>query len=395
MPSSFSEVPSFNGYNVEAKRRERSWTNTSNYRNVPRDALPTNTYVDKTYQVYQTSGGSPYRISSNGTITLERSQPLPFTSFVIFQAFQSGWDRVYDVPAVLALQNRLKLGCLSDVADQKINLAVALAEGRKTADMILGTAKRISRAYMAFKKGRLRDVARELDISPGRVHKNWLAYKYGWMPLLMDVKGAAEHFAQTQVGRPIRFSVQKSGVLERSLNMNGLYGMYGSGVQTTYYRDISWKYECLVKMWLEITNPNTSTLQQLGLTNPALVAWELVPFSFVFDWFISVGDWCKGLSALHGVTVRKALVRGTASADWTQVLKPTTYTSGVGSERTTYVDPGYSLRVKGREYSRTAFVADASSLTPPNKWAQLSENRENGTFVKLVTSLALLKTVHR
>lgn len=33
----------------------------------------------------------------------------------------------------------------------------------------------------------------------------------------------------------------------------------------------------------------------LGLDNPALIAWELTPLSFVFDWFINVGDYLTGL----------------------------------------------------------------------------------------------------
>lgn len=38
----------------------------------------------------------------------------------------------------------------------------------------------------------------------------------------------------------------------------------------------------------------------LGLTNPASVAWELVPFSFVVDWFAPVGDWLNALDATLG-----------------------------------------------------------------------------------------------
>lgn len=34
----------------------------------------------------------------------------------------------------------------------------------------------------------------------------------------------------------------------------------------------------------------------LGLDNPALIAWELTPLSFVFDWFINVGDFLTGLT---------------------------------------------------------------------------------------------------
>jgi hypothetical protein len=38
----------------------------------------------------------------------------------------------------------------------------------------------------------------------------------------------------------------------------------------------------------------------LGLTNPALVAWELVPFSFVVDWALPIGDWLSSLDAMLG-----------------------------------------------------------------------------------------------
>jgi hypothetical protein len=38
---------------------------------------------------------------------------------------------------------------------------------------------------------------------------------------------------------------------------------------------------------------SSGNIRALGKTafNPLLTAWELVPFSFVVDWFIGIGDW--------------------------------------------------------------------------------------------------------
>lgn len=47
-------------------------------------------------------------------------------------------------------------------------------------------------------------------------------------------------------------------------------------------------------------NPNVLLLKQLGLTNPAIVAWDLVPWSFVIDWFLPVGRYLKSFDASLG-----------------------------------------------------------------------------------------------
>ena len=52
-----------------------------------------------------------------------------------------------------------------------------------------------------------------------------------------------------------------------------------------------------------VTNPNRYLLQQMGLANPLLVAWELVPFSFVVDWVADVGTSLGGITDLLGCTV--------------------------------------------------------------------------------------------
>lgn len=52
---------------------------------------------------------------------------------------------------------------------------------------------------------------------------------------------------------------------------------------------------------MEYDQSHFKTFQQIGLTNPLLLGWELIPFSFVADWFIQVGDYLETLDALIGV----------------------------------------------------------------------------------------------
>jgi hypothetical protein len=42
---------------------------------------------------------------------------------------------------------------------------------------------------------------------------------------------------------------------------------------------------------------------RLGLINPASVAWELVPFSFVVDWFTGFGSYLDSFTELAGLSV--------------------------------------------------------------------------------------------
>ena len=51
-----------------------------------------------------------------------------------------------------------------------------------------------------------------------------------------------------------------------------------------------------------ISSMGSKTLSETGFSNPLSVAWEIVPWSFVIDWMIPVGDYLNGLDALCGVS---------------------------------------------------------------------------------------------
>lgn len=58
--------------------------------------------------------------------------------------------------------------------------------------------------------------------------------------------------------------------------------------------------------YLVRSNPNY-IFTQLGLNNPAMWAWELIPFSFVVDYVAKIGDYIENRNALAGLEILASL----------------------------------------------------------------------------------------
>jgi len=370
----------------EASGRERTWNNTPNFGALPKDQKPVNGYQDKQYRVRQ-------NLYTASLTTYGGSGSIPSTS-VVYSGYdpngllcslcESRSDSRLNLTSVIETTlNNATVKALVKMADAKVNVAVAYAEASKTSDLILDTARRIDRAYRAFRKGDLRGIAQNLNITPKRLHKSWLEYKYGWMPLLMDVKGAAEFFAQQHVIRPPRFNVSASELFAKNDHWQEAFEPYGGGSPAMQQHSTSCVVKVKVKIWCELSSPHLSEMQQLGLTNPALVAWELVPFSFVFDWFISVGDWLTAMTAQQGVTITRKMFSFEDSRGYT-FNRPGTFTRDTAYG---YGATSISWEASVRRYVRSIPDLNPFSLYPP------VTNSFN--FPKLVTSLALIQGNYR
>jgi hypothetical protein len=388
MPTSLYQSPLWNSKNSSYERRERSWTNTPSYYTLPRADLPVNPYSDRRTVIGQYSGLGAYSMrASDGFIYgYDLAKGYPLTGAEIFAGFNTALNSSNFSAVANSAANDLTVKLLGDIADTKTNLAVMAAEASKTSDLIYNAAKRIDRAWRAFRKGNFRAVARELNLPLGRVHNTWLEYKYGWIPVLLDAKSAAEFFAQQSLGgRPIRFSVNRTSKVPFSWNRTVTYSpVYGGGGSSTYTETLIGNYVVRRKIWCEVTNPRLNQLQQLGLTNPALAAWEKIPYSFVFDWFCSVGDYLVGISALHGVTIRRTLHSNVNEIQYRYKQPATSYTNSGG---TVYYNDLRERWVTERWYGRNTFSVDPASLSIPKQVPD--------SLSKLVTSLALLRGANR
>lgn len=207
------------------------------------------------------------------------------------------------------------------------NLATFLAEADKSLAMIATTATRIYAAQKALKRGRLDDFYSALSISPAKkfyakgtrkypppasVTQNasnyWLETNYGWRPLINDVYNAAEKVAaEIAVSRPtvvmVRGRAQTEStrvVIREEIKSEGPPGLSGTVSPGASYSARSFAQ---VEQGLRYTiaYPAIAQAASLGLTNPAALLWEVTPLSFVWDWFLPLGDTLETLSAFDGL----------------------------------------------------------------------------------------------
>lgn len=384
MPTESWSTPLLTDKSTRWKTRSRTWVRTPNYRTIPKSKLPINPYTDSVQILTQASRAESFWIKgSTGVKTTASPAGLLLTGADISAMCDAAVAASNYQAGVAGLDNSNLIKALGKASDAKVNLAVSLAEAGKTLEMVLSAAKRIDQAYRAFRRARFGDVARLLGLSSKTVHKTWLEYKYGWMPTLMDVHGAAEALAQQHVGRPPAFSVSSTSVMPIKWSRVTSYAAYGGGT-ATYLETLTGEYRVKHKLTCEVVNSRYATAQQLGLTNPALFVWELIPFSFVFDWFISVGDYLGAVTALDGLNVRQAMYDGVVNVDYEYSQPETTRFQGV-APMDMYFNASFNCAVPMRRYYvRSPFTPSVASLYPPRNIKPLS-------WQKCITGLALLR----
>lgn len=224
----------------------------------------------------------------------------------------------FDDESELQLVQKLQ----EQVRGSDFNTAVFLAEGREACNMIADSAVKLARAYRFARKGAFVDAARTLYNPRKRppralrkkVSGSWLELQYGWLPLLQDMKTGAE-----QLAHHLEFPFRKKVFARHS---NYLYGDRTGKAKSVTVPINSWQVEfadcySVAQRQIVATLSEPESLPKLsGLMDPELIAWEMVPFSFVVDWFAPVGDYLSARAfagSLHGTFVITDTVRVHAS----------------------------------------------------------------------------------
>lgn len=213
------------------------------------------------------------------------------------------YDRWYDTTrsaqALKKAYDRLK-----GAIDEPASLAVSIAERKQAISMMTTRVMQIFRFSRALRKGRFDDAAKELGLlvpprrsgfNPRVTAKNfgnlWLELHLGWKPLIGDIYSCLDVL---QRGLP-PFTVRgRAGYTKEEV--------FGNAQVDTYRLH---REKVQLNATILVSDPNLWRANQLGLINPAVVVWELVPFSFVLDWFVPVGDFLSQYTDFVGLNLSR------------------------------------------------------------------------------------------
>lgn len=181
---------------------------------------------------------------------------------------------------------------LLNLKDQKVNLGVALAEAKETAGLVSNAARRATKLLQAGLNRRpkewLKGVRNAGTKNWSKVPSYYLEHVFGLVPVMSDVDGACQQLAETlnRGNSPLVTAyAERSSTSEVDLALTEMqqFGqLRGYGTQKNVAR---------VGIVAEAPSWVIQDYSSLGLTNPFSIAWERVPYSFVLDWFLPIGDW--------------------------------------------------------------------------------------------------------
>lgn len=231
-------------------------------------------------------------------------------------------------------------------------VGTALAEARQSMSMVTNRLTQLVTFTRQVKKLHLRDAAKTLGIiqpkkrtvrSASRDFGNtFLEFHFGWVPLVKDIYDSIDVLQSaprpiSARGRGRESSTQT--IIDPTLPSYGRIRTIDYWVKVQHIADV------------RVTNPNLLLASRLGLTNPASIAWELVPFSFVVDWFGTVGEFLASWTDFDGlefIQPMTTIMWKSSVDDYQKYLMPW--------------DPPVSKTIERFELKRTTGIAGPSIL---------------------------------
>lgn len=281
--------------------------------------------------------------------------------------------RASAVPIITASQKDLvKTRCLSRLLGKyklhDFNAAIFIGELPETVKMVSEPLIDTLRAYRYVRRGRFDKAVKVFKTRDPlfRVDRHasnaWLSLRYGWIPALSDSYEAAKayHVLQTQeVKKSIKVRSSAKLLLTRDDEYCSVVEEYGVAVilKTDFFPSIA---------------------SSLGFGDPMLLAWELLPFSFVLDWAYDVGTWLELVSALP--------VRGATQYITTTRMKRIETGPWRNGAWYSFRPLGPSFRDKKVDINRS--ISNAAGVPPP-RW----KNPLNGKVNRVLDMVALARAI--
>lgn len=186
-----------------------------------------------------------------------------------------------------ACRNRAYARFKDKVMGESSALGVFAAERREAYGMIWNRTMDLVDAARALRRGDFVSYVKKLGVQRKRKHRNktraalhemsglWLEYWFGWAPTCSELFNLADRMQQESPDGRYRGTAKFTWVESAS--------------SPPIYQGASAVYRAKTGATVRFVNPDLFLLNRMGLANPVAILNELVPFSFVLEWFVKYG----------------------------------------------------------------------------------------------------------
>lgn len=191
------------------------------------------------------------------------------------------------------------------------NFGETLVELGDTVGLISGRMGSLYRGFSAVLDGRWNKAASSFrgdipnsvkKLPPSkRLAKGYLELQFGWMPLMNDIHTATR--------------VYYEGLRTRGMTVKARSGSSRPPKSDDGSFDPS-KLEASASARGVVSNTRLAQFNELGLLNPALMAWNKLPFSFLVDWFLPVSSVLGAITASAGLSCYQQSVTTKSILTW-------------------------------------------------------------------------------
>jgi hypothetical protein len=191
-------------------------------------------------------------------------------------------------------------------------------------------------------------------------------------------------FSYSGYGSDVRF-----GYIYRPVTHNSPLPNYLRSYQAQMMARVKWKVGITASF--KLSSDALDFLNKLGLDNPAFIAWNLMPLSFVVDWILPVGKWLESFTAYAGLE----LIQITPSIKLEESAKLVRYIPGPVSPQGFRRVGRWEHKDKSTGWSVKSFSRIPWAITDLPPFPQRTTFKELLQPWKLITASALIRQLQR
>lgn len=200
------------------------------------------------------------------------------------------------LPSVGYLEDQAVTRAFASLDQSDVMSLVMLAEAEKSLGTITGLLFKAKKLIHNARKNGLRMIARSLKNKKARralakeLSDLYLEARYGLRPIYYDVMGVVHAINKFDCKRHDRLTSR--GFRSDSGNTSGFESTRPiAWGKATHYFEHKWSESWSVQARAGVlARVDLTVVNDWGLSMLGESAWELVPFSFIIDWFFNVGD---------------------------------------------------------------------------------------------------------